>query len=166
VTAFHELLVYGRNFVAAEQQALRFFARNILVRYEEVQVLAAASCSGRDPAFRGRLAAGMAENRQRAAGLLAELQETGLSSLAQFRELPQGYESKLLHTLAHLLDGFFGIDSFFYNLLDDSHWVPEKRDRQIEINPDDYWLLRVAVRTGNSGESFAGLRRLANNPGK
>lgn len=160
----HELLIEGEDFAVAEQKVLRFFARNLLARYEEARVLAEDSCSASHPDFWGRLAEGMAENRRRAADLITELGEAGLTSLSQFRGLPQGYESKIFHTLAHLLDGFFGVDSYFYNLLDDSHWVPETRQRLIRDNPDNTWLLRVATHTGPSGENpFADLRRQAKN---
>ncbi|MEJ2031767.1 MAG: hypothetical protein P8Y63_01720 [Deltaproteobacteria bacterium] len=160
----HELLIEGKTFAVAEQKALRFFARNLLARYEEAQVVAEASCSARHPDFWNRLTTGLAENRRRAADLVVELEEAGLTHMNQLRELSQGYESKILHTLAHLLDGFFGVDSYFYNLLDDSHGISEARRRLIREDPDSYGLLRVATRTGTGGENpFADLRRQAKN---
>ncbi|MDA8163564.1 MAG: hypothetical protein M0017_00835 [Desulfobacteraceae bacterium] len=161
---FHELLLESKSAAAAEQKALRFFARNLLARYEEVRIIPEASRPGSDPDFWGQLTAALDENRHRAGELIEELGEAGLSSFGQLRDLPQGYESKALHTLAHLLDGFFGVDSYFYNLVDDSHWVPEPRQRLIRKDPDDYWLLRVAARTGPGGENpFAALRVQAKN---
>lgn len=160
----HELLLEGQSFAAAEQKALRFFAHNLLARYEQARVMAESSCSAGHPDFWSRLTAGLDENRRRAADLIGELGEAGLTSLNQLRDLPQGYESKILHTLAHLLDGFFGIDSYLYNLVDDSHRVSEARRRLIREAPHRYWLLRVATHTGPGDENpFADLRRLAKN---
>jgi hypothetical protein len=78
--------------------------------------------------------------------MLAHLKEEGVTSLDQLPELEQGYVTKILHTLTHLLDGFIGIDSVFYNLVEDSHRVSAGLSDAIRANPADYWL--VPVRTG------------------
>jgi hypothetical protein len=58
-------------------------------------------------------------------------------------ELPQGFRTKMLHVITHFLDGFFGIDTYFYNLEEDSHWVSEQARRRIREAPSDYRLLSV-----------------------
>jgi hypothetical protein len=60
--------------------------------------------------------------------------------------LQQGYVTKVLHTLTHLLDGFIGIDSVFYNLVEDSHWASEGLLKALQDTAGEYWL--VPVRTG------------------
>ncbi len=52
--------------------------------------------------------------------------------------MPQGYKSKMLHVITHFLDGFFGIDTFFYNLEEDSHWVSEELQKKIAEAPTYY----------------------------
>ena len=40
-------------------------------------------------------------------------------------------------------DGFIGIDSYFYNLIDDSHWLPQATAKAIQKDPNHYWLLHI-----------------------
>jgi len=61
------------------------------------------------------------------------------------QQMGQGYQSKIFHTIAHLLDGFFGIDTLLYNLEDDSHWLSAERRRQIEAAPHTCWLMKVVA---------------------
>ena len=53
-----------------------------------------------------------------------ELIKAKIYRAEDFHNIKQGYLSKTLHILSHFLDGFIGIDSYFYNLIDDSHWLP------------------------------------------
>ena len=85
----------------------------------------------------------MAANRKVLADLLEELKDSGVTEVQHLVSLPQGYASKTLHTIAHLLDGFIGIDSHFYNLVDDSHWLSDQQRRKMEAAPTSYWLLQV-----------------------
>ena len=139
----HLLLVTGQDFGSCRDTVLRFFANTILVKYDRVEVLAEESLPAVRQGFQDRLAEGMAGNRQQVAQLLAELKDDGFADLDTWAAMPQGYASKTVHELAHLLDGFFGIDSTFYNLIDDSHWVSDALLRQIEVNPQHYWLIRA-----------------------
>jgi hypothetical protein len=72
-----------------------------------------------------------------------ELQETGLGRAEDLLTLQQGYPSKLLHILTHMLDGFIGIDSVFYNLIEDSHWLSAPLRSTILHKPEHYWLVPV-----------------------
>lgn len=150
----HLMLVDGPDFETCRRRVERFFARTILVKYDSVQVVAEKSCNGADRQFEKNLAAGINENRNLAAELLTELKETGLTDLDNLTTLPQGYASKVLHTMAHLLDGFFGVDSRFYNLSDDSHWLSEPQQALIKQNPENYWLLHVEAssQTGDADQ--------------
>jgi len=157
VSAFnvtHLMLVDGPDFDTSRRRVERFFARTILVKYDSVQVVAEKSCNGADQQFWEKLDAGIAENRNLAADLLTELKETGLTELDKLTTLPQGYATKILHTMAHLLDGFFGVDSRFYNLNDDSHWLNDSQLAQIKQKPESYWLIHVEAssQTGDADQ--------------
>jgi len=86
---------------------------------------------------------GIAANRTFCSALLKELQETGLTELEDLLAIQPGYPSKLLHILTHMLDGFIGTDSVFYNLVEDSHWLSEPLRSTIQQNPESYWLVPV-----------------------
>ena len=79
----------------------------------------------------------------RLALFLAELREDGLDSLQDLVSIAEGYQSKTIHTVAHLLDGFFGIDSYFFNLADHSHWLPDHRLECLESAGESYLLVKV-----------------------
>ena len=67
------------------------------------------------------------------------------SSLQDLFFIKQGFESKILHTVTHMLDGFIGVDSAFYNLIEDSHWLSPSLRREITSHMHEYWLVRVVA---------------------
>lgn len=154
----HEILVAGESFAACEHKVLRFFKRNLLVRYDTVMIAATASLPAGDPAFWERVDRGLAANREVLQGLLAELAAEGFSSLGDLATMKQGFHSKTLHTASHLLDGFFGVDSFFYSYEDDSHWLAEATRKRIKAAPAAFWLLRVEGESSVGGDRFQSLR--------
>ena len=143
--ATHEILVIGADLKSCRQKTLRFFAKNILVRYDSITIVEAASVNGAHPRFWERVEAGEAANRLALTNMLADLKAEGFQQLDDILQLRQGYQSKVFHTVAHLLDGFFGIDTSLYNLEDDSHWVSAERRQQIEADPYTCWLMKVAA---------------------
>ena len=161
--ASHELLAIGPDFAAAKSYVLRFFDKTQLVRYDSVAVAADQAVSAEHATFWDRIEQGMAANRQVLAELLEELKESGVFSLGDLEELPQGYQSKTIHTVAHLLDGFFGIDTVFYNLVEDCHWLSATLRQEILADPSEYWLIKA---TGTfkvlSPEKAAILRKFEN----
>ncbi len=140
----HEILVGGADRQACEERARHFLRHNLLVQYETVRFKKEEGVAGNEAGFWERLKAAEAKNRQVLAGLLAELQAEGFADIESLQNMAQGYQSKLLHTAAHLLDGFFGIDVFFYNIEEDACQVSERLRAQIEANPAGFMLLRVA----------------------
>jgi hypothetical protein len=159
---FHELLVQGADFAACRHRVHRFFANNILVRYDSVQVIENESLNGADPEFWKRIAGAEEANRRMVDHLLQELQKEGYEKTADFLTMGQGYLSKTFHIAAHLLDGFFGIDSALYNLEDDSHWLPDSRRRQISAAPGSYWLIKVSARSRDGkADQLSTLRSIA-----
>jgi len=157
----HLILVIAPDFERGRDYARRFFAKTQLVRYDQVEVDPAASRGAGHPDFWPRLEAGISRNHEVLAELLAELKASGIRSLDDLQHLAQGYQSKLAHTVAHLLDGFFGIDTVFYNMPEDSHWLSDQLREEIRRNPDDYQLLRVnaALSLKRHDSMVASLRR-------
>ena len=143
--AVHEILVAGDSFDICEKKILRFFMRNLLVRYDTVRIVEEESINAVNPQFWDRVEKGMAANREVLKGLAEELTAEGYGSVADLMGMPQGYHCKTLHTAVHMLDGFLGIDTCFYSYEDDSHWVvSEATSRRIMASPEGFWLLKVA----------------------
>jgi len=139
----HMLLAAGQNFESCRDNVLRFFHNTILVKYDRVNVIADESASALQKNFMELLESEVEKNRQRVEQLLTELRQEGFGDLGKWQSMPQGYPSKTVHEIAHLLDGFFGIDSSFYNLIDDSHWVSAQLQQEIGRHRERYWLIRA-----------------------
>ena len=142
----HELLVRGSGFEPSKKKVLLFFRKYQLVRYSEITINEGTSVSATNPKFLGRLEKTIRANHRILRGLIKELQVEGVMNLDDLNALPQGYKTKMLHVITHFLDGFFGIDTYFYNLVEDSHWVSEEMRRRIAENPSDFWLLSLDAR--------------------
>lgn len=140
---FHTILMIGPDAEACKDYVLRFFAKTPLVRYDTVTILENEVFPATDTEFWKRLEQGVVENRKTLNDLLGELREAGTKSFEDLQDLPQGFQSKIIHTVAHLLDGFIGIDSLFYNMVEDSHWVSSQLRQEMRENPTDYWLMRI-----------------------
>ncbi len=124
----------------------RFLAGNQLISYADFFVRPEEILNGVDDQFWPTLENGVGANKIFARRMLEHLKKEGLTTLDQLLELEQGYATKVLHTLTHLLDGFIGIDSVLYNLVEDSHQVSEVLSEAIHNTPAKYWL--VPLRTG------------------
>lgn len=137
----HYFLVDGPDLRAAINKVNHFFAATVLIRYEQVTVDEGQARAGLDAGFAEMLAKAIAGNKSLLAKLLGELEEEGFGDMGRWNAMPQGYLSKIVHSVAHMLDGFFGVDSAFYNLIDDSHWVSESLMAQIKKTPERFWLI-------------------------
>lgn len=138
--AHHSILVEGDSPEACKAQVLHFFQQTTLVRYDNIVIDEPMLC-GSDTGFSGELESGLQRNREMLAKYINELESAGFEKRADLINVGQGYHSKVLHIIAHFLDGFIGIDSVFYNLVDDSHWVPDETRNQIRLNPDRFRLM-------------------------
>ncbi len=155
----HDILMAGPDFESCRQDVRRFFARSMLIRYDEVLVLEDESFNGTDKHFRNRIREGLQANREVLLKFLADLKEEGFISLDDLQDMEKGYLSKILHLIAHLQDGFIGIDSRFYNLAEDSHRVSGDLQGKIDATPHSYWILRVTGRiTSAAADSLDALR--------
>jgi hypothetical protein len=148
----HDILITGSDFESCQQQVLRFFDRTMLIRYAEMIVLENESINGGAADFSARLSEGLAANQKILRDFIANMQQEGFTSLDDLQGLEKGYLSKLLHIIAHLVDGFIGIDSRFYNLVEDSHGVSRNLLQQITTAPENYWILRVKGKIASAEE--------------
>ena len=148
----HDILLAGSDFATCRKRVNRFFDRTMLIRYDEVLISENESANGAGKEFRSRLQEGLDANHQAIGELLKNLKDEGFSTLEDLHGLEQGYASKIFHTIAHLLDGFIGIDSHFYNLEEDSHGISPDLEQKILAAPDNYWILRVKGRIASANE--------------
>ena len=155
----HDILLEAPDFDSCHKRVSRFFETTMLIRYDEIRISRNESSCGADSDFRARIKAGLAANHQALEKLFICLRDEGLSALEDLKGIEKGYVSKTLHTIAHLLDGFIGIDSFFYNLEEDSHTITPDMSRKIEASPDSYWIVRVNGTISSADEKpFEALR--------
>ena len=152
--ATHSLLVKGDDLESCRQRVLHFFSSNILARYDKVVINDSKSFQASDESFWKMVRQGNEDNQLAVAGLIRELQDAGLNTLNELNDMEQGYKSKLLHTLTHLLDGFFGIDTCFYNLDEDSHWLGDELAKTIKEQPEKFWLLQAECSSGSDSADF------------
>jgi len=139
----YEMLVKGSGFNSCKETVLLFFQRYQLVRFSVITIHESRSIAASNPEFNKRLREAILENRKILQNLIRELQNEKVSTLNDLNELPQGYKTKLLHIITHFLDGFFGIDTYFYNLIEDSHWVSGEMQNTIGKAASDFWLISL-----------------------
>lgn len=139
----HKVLLAGDSFDHCSEQVHKFFALTSLVIYDCIETIETKSFSGLDAAFFDHIVKAETHNRQTVQDLINELIKAKIRKTEDFQLIKQGYLSKTLHILSHFLDGFIGIDSYFYNMIDDSHWLPQTTTIAINKNPHHYWLLHI-----------------------
>ena len=155
----HDILLAGSDFESCRNRVKRFFDRTMLIRYDEVLVLEDESVNGGEKEFSTRLQEGLAANKQVIGEFLGNLKAEGFVTLEDLKELEKGYVSKIFHTIAHLLDGFIGIDSRFYNFEEDSHGISRDLRQKIFMAPQNYWIVRIKGSIASKGEDpFQALR--------
>ena len=155
----HDLVLESSNRKEAELHARYFSEHNDLVRYDSIIIESDAILCGTDPEFITMLNKGLEGNKKAINGLIEELRTEGALDPQIWSTLQQGYATKLLHTVIHLLDGFFGIDSVLYNLVENSHQVTRALLSRIEEHPDKYWLVPVTgMSTHGNGDRVPFLR--------
>ena len=142
-TKTHWMLCAADDFASARGAVLAFFEKSILLSYDDVRTVAAGSYSGAEDQFWKGVEEGITANRLVLGRFLDELRAEGCRTVDDLTSLPLGYPSKILHLIAHLVDGFIGIDSVFYNLVEDSHWLSNSLRNKIHESPQRYWLIQV-----------------------
>jgi hypothetical protein len=142
----HDILIAGSDYESCRQRVKRFFDRTMLIRYDDVEVIENESINGTDGNFRARIREGLKANQKVLGEFLENLKDEGFLSIDDIQGLEKGYLSKILHTIAHLQDGFISIDSRFYNLEEDSHGVSRDLQQKITVTPYRYWILKIKGR--------------------
>jgi len=143
----HNLLVSGPDMRTCSRHVLSFFDKSQLVHYDSVEIDPEHSARGSDPRFEELLNKAINTNKEILEELLAKIKDEGCSELDDILNLPQGFQSKMLHTISHLLDGFFGVDSRFFDIDEISHWITENRQNEMNTNPEQCWLIRVKAKS-------------------
>ncbi len=139
--ARHSILVSGEHYEDCSAQIHSFFEKTTLVQYDRISIDNAGVVNGNSDCFSEKLKNGLDQNQAVLKSLIEELGSTGFDKRSDLPELQQGYPSKVLHIIAHFLDGFIGIDTVFYNLIDDSHWIYPATEKLIGQNPEKFWLV-------------------------
>ncbi len=139
----HIILVHGHDLKASSEAVAHFFETTTLVRYDHIDIAEELVIQATQQSFFSRVDEAIARNHTIVNKLLTDLKDTGVSQVEDLASLQQGFPSKVLHILTHFLDGFIGIDSHFYNLVDDSHWLNNDLREGIGKSPEEYWLYAV-----------------------
>jgi hypothetical protein len=147
-----DVLVAGEDFASCHHRVSRFFDRTMLLRFDEVRIDEKESINAADQAFWERLDEGISANRKTIGELAANLRQEGFGSFEKLQSLEKGYLTKIFHTIAHLLDGFIGIDSRFYSLEEDSHSISNALRKQITAEPQRFWVIRVVGKIGTADQ--------------
>ncbi|WP_022855585.1 hypothetical protein [Thermodesulfobacterium thermophilum] len=140
---FHLFLVEASTPELAFSQVLKFLSTYQLVRYDEIKVLEKETLGLRDPSFWETLEKGLTKNLEVLKSFVDDLNQEGYVNIKDLLFLPQGYLSKIFHLIAHLLDGFFGIDFYFYNLVEDSHFISHQLRQKLKKEETGYFLVPV-----------------------
>ena len=157
--AVHTLLAAGETLEQSKDRVNRFFEKNLLVRYDNVEILNDTSFSADANEFWSMLEEKISRNQSVVGNFIKELQESGFQNIADLKKMNQGYESKVLHLITHMLDGFFGADSVFYNLEEGSHAVSKDFEGKIRKKPGTFWLIDVKCTSNVGDDPLDQLRR-------
>lgn len=156
--AQHKLLVAGESFENCCYQVNKFFDLTSLVIYDCIEVINDLCLPASDQLFSQQLHEAEQKNRDSVELLMRELQQTGVKTIEDLQYLEHGYPSKMLHIISHFLDGFIGIDSHFYSLVEDSHWLSDPIKQQLKDEPKKFWLIHIDCYSATPEE--AGLLRM------
>ena len=139
----HVFLLQGADAAECLERIRRYLFTYDLLRYSRVEIAGDPPLQATDRDFPGRLEDGIAENRRRLQALFDELRQEGVETLGDLGNLSQGHLTNTLHTATHLLDGFFGIDSFFFSLVEGTHEISGQLQKKIASDPGRYMLVEV-----------------------
>lgn len=147
----HYFLVRSSNSYDACEHVEQYLDKNQLITYADLVIKDEEVLQGTSLDFWPMVEKGLDRNHRFAMEMLSHLKEEGVASLDDLLEMQQGYLTKILHTLTHMLDGFIGVDTALYNLLEDSHQISESMRADMKVAPEEYWV--IPVRTGKVQQS-------------
>ncbi len=140
---YHSFLVRADDSQRAVKQVELYLSRTQMVSYKEMTIAEDDVLSGQLPGFESLLKEGVAGNMAFAAKQLALLKDEGVTQLDDLLTMEEGYLTKVLHIVTHVLDGVIGIDSAFYNLVEDSHRISPALFTEIQTTPEHFWLVKA-----------------------
>jgi hypothetical protein len=147
----HFILVSGPDLATCEHHIRLYFEKSQLVQYDSIEIDHSHCMNATDSKFEKLIKQGIDSNREIVSDLLRKLNREGCTNLQDILTIPQGFQSKLLHTMSHILDGFFGIDSKFYDIDEISHWITDNRRKQITGSPETCWLMKIEAQSVYEG---------------
>lgn len=139
----HVFLVKAKNTTQAQLYVEHLLRTYKLIRYDHFEIKADQILVTQDPSFYEELEKALILNRDTLKNFLDDLEKGGYTTIGNLADMPQGYLSKILHLVAHFLDGFFSIDSYFYNLVEASHWMSKALMRKIKSDSKNFFLIKV-----------------------
>ena len=142
----HLFLVEAESPQEGTEQVEHYLKGNQLITYSDLVIRPEEIIGSKEGRFWPMLEKGIAKNMDFALSLVETLKDEGVETLDGLVQMEEGYLTKLLHTLTHLLDGFIGVDSVFYNLVEDSHRISRTLKMSVDTECEKYWL--IPVRTG------------------
>ena len=142
----HLFLVEAENPQEGAEQVEHYLKGNPLITYSDLVIRSDEIIGSKEGRFWPMLNKGIAKNMDYALSLVDTLKEEGVETIEELVHMEEGYLTKVLHTLTHLLDGFIGVDSVFYNLVEDSHRISHTLKKSVDAEREKYWL--IPVRTG------------------
>jgi len=139
--ASHYFLIRCASYSSGCLRVENFLNSSLLVKYDRIEFFSDLSLAATEDSFHEKLRGAQSKIKERELQLLEDLSDQKFISLYDVLSMPQGYPSKTFHMLAHLLDGFFGVDSYFYNLEEDSHGLSSQLANEIRNHPEKFWLI-------------------------
>lgn len=119
-----------------------FLENTQLVQYDHIAMNMDQCINGESTQFWHEIECAISANQAEISSLITEIcTSLQISKIADLVSIGRGYESKLVHILAHFLDGFITIDSAFYNLEEDSHTLSLSLKDAIQKEPSLFWLV-------------------------
>ena len=141
MTSEHIFLVEAEDIEQSLSQVVKFLSTYQLVRYDRFEVKRENIIPIYNERFWDVLEGALEKNYEILHRFIEDLKSEGYQLIDDLRTLPQGYLSKLVHLIAHFVDGFFSVDSYFYNLIEDSHFIsPQLRMLMLKRKQNFYLI--------------------------
>lgn len=143
----HKILCQSKDLDTAQHYVSQYFKQSMLLSYDSFHIdLELSYCATADE-FWQEAEAAIQQNEIVLTSYINELRDSGCTNIKDLETLSSGYQSKLIHLIAHLVDGFIGIDSHFFSLPEDSHWISKAMKERITEHPEEFWLIHLAAQS-------------------
>ncbi len=143
MTSEHIFLVEAEDIEQSLSQVVKFLSTYQLVRYDRFEVKRENIIPIYNERFWDVLEGALEKNYEILHRFIEDLKSEGYQLIDDLRTLPQGYLSKLVHLIAHFVDGFFSVDSYFYNLIAASHFISHQLRMHILQTRKNFYLVQA-----------------------